>query len=87
MQLLHLIIILAIIAYLLNRPRTVTRCKNMQTKFGLSKVCVTSRENFDIPMKPTSLCEARCATDYDHAQLLQQGILAESCIMKCHNIL
>ena len=59
----------------------------MQTKFGLTKVCVTSRENFDIPMKPTSLCEARCATDYDHAQLLQHGILAESCIMKCHNLL
>jgi hypothetical protein len=87
MQLLHLIIILAIVAYLLNRPRTVIRCKNMQTKFGLTKVCVTSRENFDIPMKPTSLCEARCATDYDHAQLLQHGILAESCIMKCHNLL
>jgi len=44
-------------------------------------------EQFDIPMKPTALCEARCATDYDHAQLLQHGILAESCMMKCHNLL
>ena len=87
MQLIHLIIILAIVAYLLNRPRIVTKCADMQTKFGLTKVCVTSRENFDIPMKPTALCEARCATDYDHAQLLQHGILAESCIMKCNNLL
>uniref|UniRef100_A0A6C0HDX0 Uncharacterized protein n=1 Tax=viral metagenome TaxID=1070528 RepID=A0A6C0HDX0_9ZZZZ len=87
MQLIHLIILLAIIAYFLNRKQMVTRCAAVPTKFGLTKVCVTSRENFDIPMKPTALCEARCATDYDHAQLLQRGILAESCIMKCHNLL
>jgi len=87
MQLLHLILLLLVIVYFMNRQQTVTKCRVMKTKYGLAKVCVTSRERFDIPMKPTSLCEARCATDYDHAQLLQHGILAESCIMKCHNLL
>lgn len=60
-------------------------CGFFRTPMGLANVCVR-REGFNIPMEPTALCEARCETDLDHAQLLEKGILAKSCIMKCEQI-
>jgi hypothetical protein len=82
MELLHLIILLIIVAYLLSMKNETKQCGIVSTPEGLVKVCVI-KEEFDIPKQPTALCEARCQTDFDHAQLLQHGILAKSCIMKC----
>jgi hypothetical protein len=82
MELLHLIIILMIIYYLLNMNNETKQCGFVDTAQGLVKVCVT-KENFNIPKQPTALCEARCETNFDHAQLLENGILAKGCILKC----
>ena len=70
------------LAYLLNMKSEKKQCGFVSTPQGLVKVCVI-KEEFNIPKQPTALCEARCETNFDHAQLLEHGVLAKGCILKC----
>ena len=86
MKLLCLLIIIMVVLLILKINKKVRyNCGLFRTPMGIANVCV-QREDFNIPMKPTALCEARCETDLDHAELLEKGILAKSCIMNCNQI-
>lgn len=86
MKLLCLLIIIMAVIFILRMNKKIRyHCGFFRYPMGIVNVCV-QREDFNIPMQPTALCEARCETDLDHAQLLEKGILAKSCVMKCNQI-
>ena len=83
---LALLLIIMIVLFIMRVQKKVRyECGFFRTPMGLANVCVR-REDFNIPMEPTSLCETRCQTNLDHAQLLGRGILAKNCVMKCDRI-
>ncbi len=69
-------------------------CQTYETMDGPIEVCRENynvnkweEEGFDIPLNPKELCESRCATNLDHAELLMnKQILLEDCVKKCHNL-
>lgn len=88
MEILHLIITLIIIILILDMMITkpAKNCKTMMTRDGTIVEICASHENFDIPLDPKALCESRCQTNFDHAQLQAKGILVENCIRQCNNL-
>ncbi len=101
MKFIHILLILIVILYLMQDGSVLAVikpsnkfCQTYQTMDGPIEVCRenyvnkwTDKEAFDIPMSPTQLCETRCATNLDHAQLLMnKHMLLEDCIKKCHNL-
>jgi len=88
MELTHLIIILIIVTVLLEMmtSRPTKTCRTLITSTGAVIEICASHEDFDIPKEPKELCESRCQTNFDHAQLQAKGILVENCIRDCNNI-
>jgi hypothetical protein len=100
MKFIHILLILIAILYLMQDGSVLAAinpskfCQTYQTMDGPIEVCRENyvnkwndKEAFDIPMSPTQLCETRCATNLDHAQLLMnKHMLLEDCIKKCHNL-
>ena len=102
MKFIHILLILIVILYLMQDGSVLSVikpskkfCQTYQTMDGPIEVCKENfeinkwndKEEFDIPMSPTQLCETRCATNLDHAQLLMnKQMLLEDCIKKCHNL-
>ena len=88
MELTHLIIILIIVVIasemLSSKPSKM--CRTLVTDTGAVIEICASHEDFDIPKEPKELCESRCQTNFDHAQLQARGTLVENCIKQCNNL-
>lgn len=78
MKVVHLILVLLLLAALMMN----VRCKTIRRGGRVYHVC--SHEGFDIPLDSRSMCESRCQTNFDHAQLQARGMLASDCIRQCN---
>jgi hypothetical protein len=100
MKFIHILLILIVILYLMQDGSVLSTlkpskfCQTYETMDGPIEVCRENynvnkweEEGFDIPLNPKELCESRCATNLDHAELLMnKQILLEDCVKKCHNL-